>query len=66
MEIDLKDMKFSECESNKDQRDRLKFISVEHLNSSLLKYFIKEKDAIFIYAKNNEEHKDEAYVQGGL
>ena len=56
MDINLAEMQFVECDSNKDDKEKLKFLSVEHLDSAQLKYFIKEKDAIFI------RHKDEAFV----
>ena len=48
MEINLAEMTFTEPESNKNDKDQLKFASVEHQDSALLKYFIKEKDSVFI------------------
>ena len=45
-----------------DTRDEneLEFYSVEHLDNSQLKYFIKEGDCIFV------RNKDDAYVQAKL
>ena len=54
MSIDLSKMEFE----SKDHE--LHFISVEHLDSSQLKYFIKEQDTVFV------RHGQEAYVQAKL
>ena len=60
MEIDLKAMEFRKPNNKDDPSQQFWFQSVEHLDSSQLKYFIKEKDVIFV------RHGESAYVQAGL
>ena len=57
MEVRLNEMEF---ESVKGEQHPLKFESVEHRESCQLKYFIKEKDVIFV------RHGDSAYVQAAM